>query len=282
MTMTIPFLDFGGSGPPLVFLHANGYPPGCYRPLLERLAAQYQVQAMLQRPLWPGSRPADLRDWIPLTDDLLQHLDENHPAPVVGVGHSMGGIALLRAAVRHPQRFSALALIDPVLFPPHFILGWNILRALGLGQHVHPLIRTAKTRRRRFDDLQRLFNGYRRRPTFKYMSDAALRDYIESIACPQPDGGYQLCYPAEWEAQIYHTGIWRDMELWRGLPGLRVPLLILRGAETDTFFASTAQRVERTQPRARVITIDRATHLVPLEHPEQTSHLILDFLKEIA
>lgn len=278
--MTIPFLDFGGDGPPLVFLHANGYPPGCYRSLLTDLSDSCHVWAVLQRPLWEDSPPGDLRDWTPLTDDLLHYLDENHPGPVIGVGHSMGGIATLRAALRQPQRFSALVLIDPVLFLPHFILGWRVLRALGLGKHVHPLIRPAKTRRRQFDDLERLFNGYRRRPTFKYMSDAALRDYIDSIACPQPNGGYKLCYPAEWEAHIYYTGVWRDLDLWRGLPNLRVPLLIIRGGETDTFLAATARRVERIQPRARVVTIERATHLVPLEHPEQTSQLIKNFLKE--
>ena len=36
--MTIPSIDFGGNGEELVFLHANGYPPECYRPLLTRLA----------------------------------------------------------------------------------------------------------------------------------------------------------------------------------------------------------------------------------------------------
>ncbi len=280
--MSIPFLDFGGTGPPLVFLHANGYPPRGYRALLERLAAHYLVRAIVQRPLWEGSRPAELRDWTPLTNDLFHYLDENHDTPVIGVGHSMGGIALLRAALREPQRFSALILLDPVLFLPHFIIGWNIFRALGLGHVVHPLIGPAKARRRHFDDLERLFTGYRRRPTFKYMSDPALRDYVASIACPQPGGSYQLYYSAEWEVQIYYTGVWRDLELWRGLPGLRLPLLIIRGGQTDTFLAETARRVARIRPGTRIETIAQATHLVPLEHPEQTSHLILDFLKENA
>jgi pimeloyl-ACP methyl ester carboxylesterase len=96
--MSIPFLDFGGEGPPLVFLHANGYPPGCYRALLEDLTQKFQVRAMLQRPLWEDSHPGELHDWTPLTADLLRYLDENHTAPVIGVGHSMGGIAPLRAA----------------------------------------------------------------------------------------------------------------------------------------------------------------------------------------
>ena len=56
----IPSLDFGGDGPNLLFLHANGYPPACYRPFLTRLATNAHVTAMLQRPLWENSRPVRL------------------------------------------------------------------------------------------------------------------------------------------------------------------------------------------------------------------------------
>lgn len=276
--MIIPSIDFGGSGEPLLFLHANGYPPGCYRALLERLSAHYQVSAMLQRPLWDGSDPDEIRDWIPLTDDLLRYLDANHGSPVTCVGHSMGGIALLRAALREPQRFSAIVLLDPVLFTPSFIFGWKIASTLGLIHRLHPLILGAKNRRRRFDDLERLFSGYRRRPTFKYMSDSALRDYIDSIACPQSDGSYQLCYSAEWETRIYETGIGHDRDIWRGLPNLKVPLLIIRGGETDTFSAATGRRVERVRPGTRIETIEKATHLVPLEHPGEVSQSVIEFL----
>ena len=70
----IPFFDLGGAGLPLHFLHANGYPPECYKPLLELLQTQYHVFGMLLRPLWPGSNPNDIQDWKPFSDDLLRFL----------------------------------------------------------------------------------------------------------------------------------------------------------------------------------------------------------------
>ena len=278
--MTIPFTDFGGTDQPIVFLHANGYPPGCYRPMLERLAGSYRILALHQRPLWPDSRPEELQDWQPLSDDLIRFLDEQELDRVALVGHSMGGIAALRTALQHPERFSAQVLLDPVLFPPYFIVAWNILRALGLGHRLHPLIPVAQKRRQRFDDLDRLFKGYRRRTNFKYMDDAALHTYIEGMACPAADGGYRLCYSAEWEIQIYYSGVWRDLELWRGLSRLKVPTAILRGAETDTFYESTGRRVEKINPAIHVETIQKATHLVPLEHPRIIFERIQAFLKE--
>jgi pimeloyl-ACP methyl ester carboxylesterase len=278
----IPFIDFGGSGQPLVFLHANGYPPGCYQQLLTKLAGHSSVSAMVQRPLWEGSRPGKINDWHPLTDDLLCFLDERPSEPPIVVGHSLGGIVALRAAIRQPERFKALILLDPVLFPPSFIFLWRVARALQLGHRLHPLIQVARKRRRAFDDLEKVFNGYRRREIFRYFNDEALRGYITGITKPATDGGYELAYSPEWEAQIYLTSVWRDLELWQGLRSLKPPLLIIRGAETGTFLAATGRRVVRTNPSVSVETIQKTTHLVPLERPAETFDLILTFLAQMA
>lgn len=278
--MDIPFIHLGDSGLPVHFLHANGYPPECYRPLLEKLTSHYQVFAMRQRPLWQGSQPKEIADWRPLTDDFLRYLDVQATSPTVAIGHSVGGIVALRAALHQPERFQALVLIDPVLFPPLVIRLWWLIHALGLVYQIHPLVRATRGRRSQFDDLERLFVGYRRKPVFRYMDDHALHAYVEGIACPI-EKGYQLCFSSDWEARIYGTSVWPDMDIWRGLAGLKVPLLIIRGEETDTFWASTGQRVQRKLPGARILSVPRSTHLVPLERPQEVSEIIMSFLKEI-
>jgi pimeloyl-ACP methyl ester carboxylesterase len=278
--MPIPSLDFGGNGEELVFLHANGYPPECYRPLLSCLAEKYHVTAMVQRPLWPDSRPEDIEDWRPLSDDFLHFLDAHHSVPLACVAHSMGGIALLRAALREPERFKAIVLLDPVLFPPYFIAFWNVMRKFEVGRRRYPLVARARQRRREFDDLERLYNGYRRKSVFKYMDDEALRAYVEGIACQKDDVGYQLCYSPEWEIRIYLTSIWPDMDIWRALPDLQVPTLIVRGMETDTFWERTGKLVRRKQSKVRVEALERSTHLLPLERPKEVSNLIRSFFEE--
>jgi pimeloyl-ACP methyl ester carboxylesterase len=90
--MDIPNFEYNDGGLPLHFLHANGYPPGCYKPLLELLQTQYHVFGMLLRPLWPDSKMNGLRDWHPFSDDLLNFLSARGIDPVIGVGHSVGGI----------------------------------------------------------------------------------------------------------------------------------------------------------------------------------------------
>lgn len=279
--MKIPSFSLGSAGEPLHFLHANGYPPECYQPLLEKLSAHYQVFGMLLRPLWPEARPAEINDWQPLSGDLLDFLSARNPAPLIGIGHSLGAIVTLRAALQDPSRFKALVLFDPVLFPRFVILQWNLARLLGLGNLFHPKIPSALKRRRTFDDLETVERGYRRRQVFRYMDDESLRAYVRGMAEPS-DGEYRLKYSPEWETRIYYTGIWHDFDLWRGLPGLKIPTLILRGAETDTFLASTARAVQRANPAIRIVTLEKSTHLLPLERPQEVFDITRSFLKEVA
>ncbi len=276
----IPHFDYGGTGAPLHFLHANGYPPDCYKPLFELLKTEYRVFGMTLRPLWPDAKMDDLEDWNPLVDDLLRFLAGHESDPVIGVGHSIGGIVTLRAALRDPDKFRALVLLDPVLFPPYFIVMWNITRSLGVGRRVYPKILGALKRRREFSDLDMVFRGYRNRDVFRYLSDENLRAYIAGITKPEADSGYELVYSPEWESHIYYTGVWRDIEIWRNLKNLTVPTLIIRGAETDTFWESTVRLVKRKQPKIRIEEISQSTHLVPLERPKEVFDIMQSFLKE--
>lgn len=274
-----PYFDFDGTGQPLHFLHANGYPPGCYKPLLELLQTRYHVFGMHLRPLWKDSRPEELQSWHPLTDDLLNFL-KSQPTPVIGVGHSIGAIVTLRAALRDPVKFKALVLIDPVLFVPRFMLLWKAIRLLGLTDKLHPLIPGAKRRRRTFDDLGALYERYRGRDVFRYMSDENLRIFIEGITRPTHDGRYELIYSPDWEAQIYRTWI-QDSDIWRGLPDLKLPTLFIRGAETDTFLEPAAKLVKQKNPRMQVEVLDKSTHILPLERPKEVFDIMQTFLKEV-
>ena len=272
--------DYGGEGQPLHFLHANGYPPGCYKPLFEFLKTEYHVFGMLLRPLWDEAmKPQDIKNWIPFSDDLRLLL-ASQPGSVIGVGHSIGAMVTLRTALSNPEKFKALVLIDPVLFMWPRLIMWHILLVLGLGDRVHPLILGAKKRRRTFDDLDTVYRGYRTRNIFRYMSDENLRTFIDGMTKPKADGGYELVFPADWEAQIYRTGL-QDFDIWHDLPKLEVPTLFIRGAETDTFLEDAAQQVKRKQPNVRVEALDKSTHILPLERPKEVFEIMQSFLKEV-
>lgn len=276
----IPFHDFGGYGPDLHFHHANGYPPEAYRPLIDLLCKDYHVRAMYMRALWPDSRVDGINDWRIFADDLDRYLDQQGLDHLVGVGHSIGATTTLRLALRKPDRFRALVLIDPVIFPLSTMVAWRLVTGLGLAYQLHPLVKGALKRRRTFESRQAMFDNYRQKSVFSRMSDAALAAYVDGLACEGPDGTMELCYPPEWEAHIYVTGMQADFDIWRGLPHLKPPVLLIRGAETDTLWESTARQFQRKQPSTRLVTLPGTTHLVALEAPDKVAEIIKEFLEK--
>lgn len=274
----IPSLDYFGDGPILHFAHANGYPPGSYRLLLDELAAHFHITAMYQRPLWHQTDPLEIDDWLPLANDMDQFFDQENLDCVIGVGHSLGATNTLRLAIRKPKRFSALILLDPVIFLPSMIYSWGLAYKLGLGMKFHPLAASTLKRRRTFPSTQEMFAHYRSKPIFERFPDESLQAYVEAATRPSENGGIELIYSPEWEAQIYLTGVLADLDLWKAFPNLRIPTLIIRGQETNTFTQKTAKRINQIAPQIQILTLPDTGHLLPLERPKSVANLIFDFL----
>lgn len=258
----VPFDDFGGRGPLLHFAHANGYPPRTYRPLLERLAGRFRVLAGHHRPLWAAGPPAELDSWHTVADDLIRFFDEQGLRGALGVGHSIGAVVTFYAALRRPELFRALILIDPVILIPSVLrqmtsLGHDAVAEL-------PLIKIASSRRTHFDSLDAAFTRFRRKRIFARLSDEALRDYVAGALQPSPEGGYRLAYPPEWEARIYALP---PQEVWDLLPQVSHPTLAFRGAESDTLSPAAWQMWQMAQPAATFAEIPGTGHLLPLEQP---------------
>ena len=273
--------DLGGHGPILHLAHANGFAPGTYRSLTASLADDYHVVALPARPLWPGSRPQEVASWRPLAVDLAQGLEALGLSNIVGVGHSLGGVLTLWAAIasssRQPDLFRAVVLIDPVILPPSWLCWLRLLRRLGL-QRWQPLVQGACNRRRTWPGRQACFDHYRQKALFARWSDAALWDYVKAGTVVEANGSARLRYPPEWEAHIFATvplGIWQDV------PQLRIPVLLLRGETSKTFRPAAHARAARLLPHARLATVAGAGHLLPMEKPGETAAVIRSFLAEI-
>jgi len=292
--------DFGGNGPIVHLAHANGFPPGTYSPLAETLTDRYHVIGLPSRPLWPDSRPEDTPDWHPMADDLVRGLDtlgltwasSVEPSKggtpslskggglslskggIVGVGHSMGGVLTLWAAVRRSDLFRAVVLIDPVILPPAWLLAMQLLHPLGLQRRL-PLVQGALRRRRTWPSRQACYEHYRGKPFFATWPDVSLRAYVEAGTLERAGDQVVLAYPPEWEAHIFATP---PADVWRAVPRLRTPALVIRGGHSDTFRPESQARMERLVPQAHFVTIPNAGHLVPMEHPAETGAVIQDFL----
>lgn len=270
----IPFDRFGDQGPTLHFAHANGYPPGCYRRFLSLLGQQAQVWAMHHRPLWSDMDPWEMRTWHLLTRDLIAFMETHGLYDVLGVGHSMGGVATLYAALERPELFRAVVLIDPVFLPAAWLE--QVRTDPTLNPYEMPLVAGALKRRASWESLAEAFARFRPKEVFSRLSDAALWDYVHAVARPAADGGYQLAYPRAWEARIYALP---PTDVWECLPRLTHPTLALRGTDSDTLHPSAWAMWQQLQPQATFVEIPAAGHLLTMEQPFEVAGPVLRFLR---
>jgi len=262
---------YGGSGDPLVFAHANGYPPGSYRQLLELLSAQSHVTAVRHRPLWGEPQPPSRLRWQMFADDLIDTLKATQEAPVWLLGHSLGAVVGLLAAAREPALFRGLMLLDPVFLPTRFVIAMALTPRSRLRRM--PMIRRALSRPATFTDAQAAFEFYRGKRAFSDLDDDVLRDYVAASTMAVDGNGIRLLFPPAWEAGIYGSTPW----VWPALKRVSMPVLGLRGKDSQILSAAVLRRWGQTQKQAELHTIPGG-HLFPLENPQTTAKHITDFL----
>jgi pimeloyl-ACP methyl ester carboxylesterase len=269
-------------GPSFHFLHANGYPPEAYQELLKSITSVYSVSLSYLRPFWPGSSPDDLENWTLLRDDYLEKIFKSSgpDSALISGGHSLGGTVSLLAALKAPEFFRALVLIEPVIFTPLRTVIYRTFYHLQLIETLLPLIRRTRRRKGEFHSTAEMYKNYRSKSVFENIPDSILGDYVRGLAYPQDGGAVGLRYPPEWEARIYQTSGSVDLLIWRTIPGLQCPVLILRGGKSRTLTRRSLQKLDRRSDQITAKTIQEGGHLLPFEHPEQTSRIMLDYLAQ--
>ena len=195
----------------------------------------------------------------------------------IGVGHSLGGALTVLAAAANAKLFRGLVLVDPVIFTGLHALFWGTLKGLGFG-HRLPLIRGARKRRERFPSLEAVRVAYEGKSVFSTWDARVLDDYVQAGFREGEGGDVVLRYSRAWEARIFEL---TPASVWSALRRLTVPTLCIRGASSDTFLASAAQRVGRELPAATVLELPGTTHFLPMEQPEHLAETIFDWFSRI-
>ncbi|MFD0417927.1 alpha/beta fold hydrolase [Streptomyces sp. NPDC127108] len=105
------FLDFGGSGLPVLAFHGNFSEAAVFAPLAEALAPQWRVIALDQRGHGESDRAKSYEraDFVADIAAFHRHLGLG-PVPVLG--HSLGGVNAYQYAVRHADQVTSLIVED--------------------------------------------------------------------------------------------------------------------------------------------------------------------------
>lgn len=260
---------------PLYFAHANSFPASVYRKMLTPLGATHTVHGLDCVGHDPAFPVTDC--WPHLVGETLAAIERVADRPVRAVGHSLGGVLILYAAVRRPELFESLVILDAPLFSPWRARAIRLAKLVGLIDRLTPGGNTLR-RRDCWASVAMVDAYYRRKPQFAAFDDDCLRDYAEFGTCDDGAGGRRLKFRPQVEHAIYRT-LPHDIDRCAGrltvpacyLAATRRP--VLRAAELGGYVAARlGMAVERVP----------GSHLFPLEYPLETAARILDACARMA
>jgi 2-succinyl-6-hydroxy-2,4-cyclohexadiene-1-carboxylate synthase len=171
------------------------------------------------------------------------------------VGYSLGGRAMLHAALMYPNLVQRLV-----------VLGANP----GIDDD------DERAKRREADDAL----GLR-------MEEIGLEAFLREWVALPLFGGLALS-PTEWQDRLRNTveglasslrmaGTGAQGSLWPRLRELNMPVLAVAGAD-DTKFAAIAEQIGTMAPRARAALVPAAAHAAHLQQPDAVIAAILRFI----
>jgi pimeloyl-ACP methyl ester carboxylesterase len=106
------YLDWGGAGETLLFLHGMGDTAHIYDELAPKFTNQFRVLGLTRRGHGESEIPETGYDTATLVEDIRGFLDVLKTQRVVLAGHSFAGDELTRFAVVHPDRVIKLIYFD--------------------------------------------------------------------------------------------------------------------------------------------------------------------------
>lgn len=248
------------------FAHGNGFPSLCYKQLLNELQTEFDccyIDKIGHDPLYPVTE-----NWHNLVNEVISSVRRQANQPVIAVGHSLGGILSLLAAIEEPQLFKAVILLDSPLIGPFKSNMVRLAKALGLIDRVTPAFRT-KGRREYWQSREHLLPYLKSRDLFKTFSDACLEDYIEYGLEHRADG-YYLKFDRHIEYLIYRT-LPHVLPSYEGK--LIIPTTLIYGDKSTVVDRMDVGYMEKNFNIKCYKT--KGTHLFPMEHPKAVGKQVI-------
>ncbi|RBQ21165.1 alpha/beta hydrolase [Spongiactinospora rosea] len=254
-----------GSGRPVVLLHGGFLHHEMWADQIPALAGRYRVIAPDAR---GHGRSANATGPFRPADDLAALLRHLGTGPAVLAGVSMGASIAVDTALEHPDLVSGLVITGAGTSEPEFTDPWTIrgraayfgTMAVGdLDGSVENFTLMATGPHRALDDLDPGVVARLRRMTRETMS--------KHTGSKDTGGEADPTVPVR--------------DTWARVPKIDVPVLAVHGALDAADHIEMADRVARSVPDGRSVTIDGAAHYPNMERPDVYNEILMGFLRRL-
>lgn len=262
--MRLSTIEWEGSGrTTLLLAHATGFNKLVWRPMVDALRREGFGGRIVAFDFRSHGTSPKLGDhaWSHFADDVTEALSAIE-GPVVGVGHSMGGTALLRSALDNPQCVIGQVLVEPIILPPVLFEGDD-----------HPLVRGAARRRREFGGPGEALVNFAGKTVFAKWDPDALAAYIEGGLVSEGERWVLACEPADEAATFRASG---SDGVFDRLAEVAVPVWLVVGADSDTYPPGYVEVLRDRMAGSQLVTVLEAGHFVPMEQPAALARVIVE------
>jgi pimeloyl-ACP methyl ester carboxylesterase len=265
-------VEWEGTGDPILLLHATGFHSRCWNQVIKCLPGRhiYAVDLRFHGTSGDSGEP----DWRVMADDIRLLIEKLNLSRLVGVGHSLGGHLITRAATQAPERFKHLVLIDPVIMSPDRCAQIQSA-SLGFKAQDHPVSR----RKNNWRDAQEMYERFKGRAPFDTWQPAVLRDYCDYALRPADEDALRqlACDPIN-EAGIYlnHKG---NEGIYAQLPKIKTPVTLLRAPPGDDALPNhsnspTWPGLAAALPNCQEVYLPNLNHFIPMQDPALVARYI--------
>jgi len=220
------------------------------------LAQGYHVLALDLRghgdSAWVTPPAYGINDYVSDLEDFIATLSL---APVILLGHSLGGFIALTYASAHAEALCALVVVD---------MGFRLRqsRRMRLLSHFPAPI---------YQDEEDLFRRFRLLPPETRASASLLQEIARHSVQRLPDGRFSLKFDRA-------TLMREPWDLTSSLSRITCPALFLRGGESQHLSAGTLAEMVTRCPQAHGLDIPDAGHHLFLDHPAAFLYAVRSFL----
>ena len=244
----IPLMK-GGSGDPLLVLHAAGGNPGWIR-YAQALADHYTVYI----PSHPGYGQSERPDWLETMNDMAcfytWFMEKQGLDGARAIGFSMGGWLAAEIVVSCQHSFSKLMLVDPAGIKPETGEITDIF-----------IISPAQIQEMLFHDKNQV-------PEYDQLFGQELTPEQTQIAEQNREMAVRIC----WKPYMH------DPRLPFLLGRVNIPTQIVWGHQDQLVPLECGEMFRDAIPGAKLSVIDKCGHLPNIEKPEEFMKIALDFL----
>jgi lipase len=237
------------------------------------LPAGFRVIAADLRGHGRSQKTGPIANWAEPARDIAELVEHLKLEGAIGAGHSMGGHILVQIAATHPQAFSRLVLIDPVIMAPEIYAQREAMFPPGTE---HPVAR----RRNQWTSWQEMFDAFKGRNPYALWQAKVLEAYCRHGLTPASGGGFELACPPAVEASIYMGSLGTD--IYDAVRKVEVPVAILRAKERppgprermDFSDSPTWPQLAATFKHGRDVYLPHMTHFIPMQDPQLVARYV--------